>query len=246
MNRPSTTAKRHSTTAQRHSTGPGAAGQPCDPASSVTRTLLAYGVLAGPGYVLVSLAQALTRDGFDLTRHAWSLLANGALGWIQIGNLVVTGLMTCALALGLRRSLTPGTGAGWAPRLIGAYGISLVAAGAFRADPALGFPIGTPETGTAVTWHGTLHFLAGGIGFGCLVAACLVVGRRFSAEGRRGWAAFSRSTGVLFLAGFLAMAAGGGAVWSNLAFTGAIVLAWVWVSALAAHLYRRATPAPAA
>ncbi|AVT39694.1 DUF998 domain-containing protein [Plantactinospora sp. BB1] len=208
--------------------------------------MLAYGVLAGPSYVLVSLAQALTRDGFDLTRHAWSLLANGGLGWIQIGNLVMTGLMTCALALGLRRGLAPGTGAVWAPRLLGAYGLSLVAAGAFRADPALGFPIGTPQTGTAVTWHGTLHFLAGGIGFACLVAACLVLGRRFSAEGRRGWAAFSRSTGVLFLAGFLAMAAGGGAVWSNLAFTGAVVLAWAWVSAVAAHLYRRATPASAA
>ncbi|GAA3778874.1 hypothetical protein GCM10022225_78660 [Plantactinospora mayteni] len=143
-------------------------------------------------------------------------------------------------------SLSPDTGAGWAPRLIGAYGISTVAAGAFRADPALGFPIGTPETGTAVTWHGTLHFVAAGIGFGCLVAACLVLGRRFSTEGRRGWAAFSRLTGVLFLAGFLAMIAGGGAVWSNLTFTGAIVLSSAWVSALAAHLYRRATPIRAA
>ncbi|MEO3928340.1 DUF998 domain-containing protein [Micromonosporaceae bacterium B7E4] len=236
-------------TTSQHSTVSGAAarsaGQPCDPATSVTRTLLAYGVLAGPFYVLVSLAQAFTRDGFDLTRHAWSLLANGAPGWIQITNLVLTGLMTCALAVGLRRSPSPVTGAGWAPRLIGVYGVSLLAAGAFRADPALGFPIGTPESGTAVTWHGTLHLVAGAIGFGCLIAACLLLGRRFSAEGRRGWAAFSRLTGVLFLAGFLAMAAGTGAVWSNLAFTGAIVLAWAWLSALATHLYRRATPARA-
>ncbi|MEQ4304811.1 DUF998 domain-containing protein [Plantactinospora sp. B6F1] len=237
----------YGTTTQDTGSGPAApsAGQPCDPATGVTRALLAYGVLAGPSYVLVSLAQAFTRDGFDPTRHAWSLLANGGLGWIQITNLVLTGLMTCALAVGLRRSLTRGTGAGWAARLIGAYGISLVAAGAFRADPALGFPIGTPETGTAVTWHGTLHLVAGGIGFGCLIAACLLLGRRFSTEGRRGWAAFSRLTGVLFLAGFLAMAAGAGAVWSNLAFTCTIVLAWAWVSALAVHLYRRATPARA-
>src|SRR4030088_2017127 len=48
---------------------------------------------AGPFYVAVSLAQALTRDGFDLTRHAWSMLANGSLGWIQITNLIVTGLI---------------------------------------------------------------------------------------------------------------------------------------------------------
>ena len=64
------------------------------------RTLLAFGVVAGPIYVLVSLVQALIRDGFDLTRHAWSLLSNGDLGWIQITNLVVTGLMTVAVASG--------------------------------------------------------------------------------------------------------------------------------------------------
>ncbi|MEN3309228.1 MAG: hypothetical protein V7603_5430, partial [Micromonosporaceae bacterium] len=42
----------------------------CDPAARITRSLLGYGVIAGPGYVVVSLVQALTRDGFDLRRHA--------------------------------------------------------------------------------------------------------------------------------------------------------------------------------
>ena len=83
---------------------------------SITRTLLAYGVIAGPVYVLVSLAQALTRAGFDLTRHPWSLLSNGGPGWIQITNFVATGLMTVALAVGLRRALRPGRGGTWAPR----------------------------------------------------------------------------------------------------------------------------------
>jgi hypothetical membrane protein len=211
----------------------------CLPATRVSKVLLGYGVIAGPTYVLVSLAQALTRDGFDLSRHAWSLLSNGALGWIQITNLVLTGLMTVALTIGLRRVLSPGPGATWAPRLLGAYGISLVAAGAFRADPALGFPAGTAEVGAAVTWHGMLHFAAGGIGFACLIAACLVLARRFSGEGRPGWAISSRSTGVLFLAGFVAMAAGSGRTWTNLAFTAAVILAWTWMSAVAAHLYRR-------
>src|SRR3712207_7912275 len=54
-------------------------------------------------YVLVSLAQALTRDGFHLHTHAWSLLANGRFGWAQIANLALTGLMTMAAAVGLRR-----------------------------------------------------------------------------------------------------------------------------------------------
>jgi hypothetical protein len=206
----------------------------------VTKTLLACGVVAGPLYVLVSLTEALTRDGFDLVRHQWSLLSNGDLGWIHITNLVVTGLMTIAFAVGLRRALRPGRGVTWAARLVGVYGASLVGAGVFRADPALGFPPGTPEGVARVSWHGILHFVSGGIGFLCLVAACFVVARWFAAEGRRGWVRFSQATGVLFLAGFAAIAAGAGSAWTNLAFTAAVVLAWSWVSALAAHLYRRA------
>jgi len=212
----------------------------CDRTTSVTRTLLAYGVIAGPLYVLVSLTEALTRDRFDFARHAWSLLSNGDLGWIHITNLVVSGLMTIAFAVGLRRALSPGRGATWAPRLIGAYGASMVSAGIFRADPALGFPAGTPDSASEVSWHGMLHFASGGVGFPCLVVACLLIARRFAAEGRRGWAAYSRATGVLFLAGFAAMVAGAGSAWSILAFTAAIILACTWVSALAAHLYRHA------
>jgi hypothetical protein len=208
-------------------------------ASRGTRALLACGVVAGPLYVLVSATEALTRDGFDLVRHPWSLLANGDLGWVHVANLLVAGLLTVAFAAGLRRVLRPGRGGTWVPRLVGVYGLSLVAAGVFRADPAMGFPPGTPEGAAEVTWHGVLHFALGGVGFVCLVVACLLVAGRFAAEGRQGWARFSRATGVLFLAGFVAVAAGAGAAWSNVAFTAAVVLAWSWVSALAAHLTDR-------
>jgi hypothetical membrane protein len=117
----------------------------CDPRTRTTRSLLGYGVIAGPLYVVVSLAQALTRDGFDLARHQWSLLATGEHGWIHVANLVLTGLMTVAAAIGLRRSLRAGPASTWAPRLLGAYGAAVVAAGVFRTDPALGFPPGTPD-----------------------------------------------------------------------------------------------------
>jgi Protein of unknown function (DUF998) len=204
-----------------------------------TRALLVCGIVAGPLYVLVSVTEALTREGFSLARHQWSLLANGDLGWVHIGNLVVTGLLTVAFAVGLGRVLAPGRGGTWAPRLVGMYGLSLVAAGVFRADPAMGFPPGTPEDAAEVSWHGVLHLVAGGVGFVCLVVACLLVAGWFAAEGRQGWARFSRVTGVLFLAGFVAVAAGAGATWSNVAFTAAVVLVWSWVSALAAHLSNR-------
>jgi hypothetical protein len=212
----------------------------CDTATRVTKSLLGYGVIAGPLYVLVSLAQALTREGFDLSRHEWSLLSNGSLGWIQITNFLVTGLMTIAFAVGVRRVLPTGSGTTWAPRLIATYGVGLIAAGVFRADPALGFPTGAPAGQAQVSWHGALHFLSAGIGFSCLVAATLVIAARLAAEGRRGWARYTRVSGVVFLAGFVAAAAGANASWGTLSFVAGVLVIFTWISAMALHLYRRA------
>ena len=209
----------------------------CSPADRVTKSLLGYGVIAGPVYVSVALAQALTRDGFDLTRHSWSLLANGKHGWIQVANFIVTGLMVIALAVGLHRALLTGPGARWVPRLIAGYGLSLILAGVFRADPALGFPVGTPEGASPVSGHGVAHFAAGGIGFTCLAIAGLVMARRFAAEGRPGWAWFSRITAVVFLAGFAMLAASGGAPVALVAFIAAVVLIWGWISAVSVDRY---------
>ncbi|HKZ68736.1 MAG TPA: DUF998 domain-containing protein, partial [Anaerolineales bacterium] len=71
--------------------------------TKLTRALLACGVVAGPVYLSVGLVQAFTRPGFDITRHALSLLSNGDLGWIQITNFVITGLLVIAGAVGMRR-----------------------------------------------------------------------------------------------------------------------------------------------
>jgi len=209
----------------------------CTPTARVTRSLLAYGVIAGPFYVVVSLAQALTREGFDLSRHAWSLLANGGPGWIQIANFVLTGAMTVAGAVGLRRALAADervrTGRTWAPLLLGVYGASLVGAGVFRADPAQGFPVGAPET-TAISWHGALHFAVGGAGFACLIAACFVLARRYARGGQRGLAWFSGVTGVVFFAGFAGIASGSHGP-TTLAFVAAVLVAWAWVSTVSLH-----------
>ncbi len=89
-----------------------------DRTSAITRSLLGYGLLAGPCYVLVGLVQALTRDGFDITRHDLSLLADGSHGWIQIANFIVSGVMTLAAATGMARSfqvLGGGPGTVWGP-----------------------------------------------------------------------------------------------------------------------------------
>ncbi|HEX6754478.1 MAG TPA: DUF998 domain-containing protein [Mycobacteriales bacterium] len=207
----------------------------CDPATATTRSLLAYGAVAGPLYVGVSVGLGLTRDGFDFGRHGWSLLTNGPYGWVQVLNFLLTGLCVVAFAVGLHRA---GVGRR-VSRLVGAYGVSLVAAAVLRADPAQGFPPGTPD-GAPVSWHGVAHFAAGAVGFGCLIVACLVLGRRFAAAGRRGWAAFSRVTGIAFLAAFAGIASGSAGAGVVPAFVAAVLLVWTYLAALAAHLYRTA------
>src|SRR5215831_16792598 len=65
--------------------------------------LLRWGMMAGPFYLAVGLAQAFTRQGFDFARHPLSVLANGPGGWIQTANFVITGAMVIAAAVGVQR-----------------------------------------------------------------------------------------------------------------------------------------------
>jgi hypothetical protein len=208
-------------------------GTACTPAARVTRSLLGYGVLAGPFYVVTVLAQALfLRPGFDLAHDDASLLSNGALGWIQIANFIVTGAMVIACAVGLRRALVTGRGAMWGPVLLGVYGLGLIAAGIFVADPMNGFPPGAPAgRPDSVTVHGILHIASAGIGFISLAAACFVLARRYST-----W--FSIVTGVAFLAAFAGLASGSSSAAVIVAFWAALILVWAWIGSLAAHMYR--------
>jgi hypothetical protein len=188
---------------------------------------------AGPVYVGSGLAQALTRDGFDLTRHPLSILSNGPLGWIQISTFLLAGALTIVGSRGLPT--------GWGRRLVALYGAGLMGAGVFVADPMDGFPVGTPSgPPEAVTWHGGLHFVAGGIGFVGLIAACLVHARRFKSTGNPGWASYSALTGILFTAAFVGIASGSPNAAINIAFGLAVALGWAWLSTLALHTRRDA------
>lgn len=203
---------------------------------SGTAVLLWAGVVAGPLYVGVSLAQALTRPGFDLTRHSWSVLANGDLGWIQVTNLIVTGVLVIVFAVGLRRALVEGPASRWAPRLIVGYGLGLIVAGVFRADPVAGFPVGTPAT-TTVSGHGMVHLMAGAVGFLCLTAACLVLARRL-ADTSRAWAIWTGGAGIAFLGAFVGIAAGAGSRATVSVFVLAVLIIWTWFTTFALHLLR--------
>jgi hypothetical protein len=205
------------------------------------RPLLLCGAVAGPLFIVAAVVQMLTREGFDVTRHQLSLLSNGDLGWIQMANFVVNGLLFVAGAAGIRRALPGGPGRTWGPLLIGVFGVGLVVAGFFTADPAHGFPPGTDAAANAVSWHGLVHFIVAGVAFVALIAACLVFARRFAAQGQWGWTAYSAATGVLFLAAFAGIATGSSQAWINVAFVVMALLAFGWVSALSAKLLNEGT-----
>jgi len=224
----------------------------CLTAGNVTRSSLGYLALAGPFYVIVSLAQAVARHGFDLTRGEWSLLALGHLGWIQQANLALTGLMIIVGAVGVRRAIGRFADAGtWAPRLLAGYGLGLIGAGIFRADAADGFPPGTPAA--HLSGHGIMHLLFGTLGFACLIAACFVIARSYRRRTRRRGAVASGVVGVVFAAGFAGIATGAASEAVNLGFTAAvIIISSAWMTTVAVDLYRRTraadtdrkTPAP--
>ena len=228
-----------------------------DRGAAVTRSLLGWGVVAGPFYVVVGLVLAFTRPGFDLTRHALSLLTLGHVGWLQRGNLVLTGLMVLAAAAGILRAIRNGRGLA-VGTLVGVDGVALVLSAVFRPDPVDGFPPGARATGTTAggTLHilfgaigfppgaratgttagGTLHILFGAIGFVAVAAAAFTFARwrRDLGAGR----APALVLGAVVLVGFVAGAAlatrpvGIALLWV------AVLAQWAWLAHASAEIYR--------
>jgi hypothetical protein len=209
-----------------------------DRSRAVTRSLLGWGVVAGPFYLVVGLAQALLVPGFDLSRHALSLLLIGPLGWIQAANLCLSGLMVLAAAVGFVR-LMPRRGNVWAGVFLGLYGLSLVAAAIFPPDPMGGFPLGGTDA-TTVSTSGLLHLMAGAIGFVSLAVAAAIIGAWLRRAGRRGAAIVSWIAAAVIVLGFLGGAAlamvpaGIAMLWL------AVVAGWAWLAIASLTAYRLA------
>jgi hypothetical protein len=108
-------------------------------AVTTTRTLLACGAVAGPLFIAVGFAAALIRTGFDLGNHPLSLLSVGDLGWIQIANFVVAGLLFIASAAGMRRALRGRRAGRWGPlwiAMVVGFGWASAQAARLRAELA--------------------------------------------------------------------------------------------------------------
>jgi hypothetical protein len=198
-----------------------------------TRALLACGIVAGPLYVAVTMVQALTRVGFDLRQHRFSLLTTGDLGWIHQCNMLLVGVLTVLLAVGVRHVMQAGPGAVWGPRLLALFGLAYLIGGALTADPVAGFPPGTTPEMVQKTWQAGVQNASRSVSSLLLIAASLVMARWFAAEGRRAWAWVY---GVAIPVVFVALAAVGFAVGINPVAPAFLATPWIWVTMLAVHL----------
>src|SRR5829696_4130173 len=171
-----------------------------DTAAAVTRSLLGWGVVAGPFYVVVGLALAVTRPGFDLTRHPLSVLMLGGHGWMQRANLVLSAVMVLAAAYGMLRTLRNGRGLAMAT-LTGVYGVCLVLSAVFPPDPMSGFPAGS--RGGTVTTGGILHLAFGAVGFLALAAATFAYARWCTSRGESFRGRLGTGCGTVILLGFV-------------------------------------------
>jgi hypothetical protein len=200
-----------------------------------TRLLLACGIVAGPLFLVAGVLQAVTREGFDLSRHPLSLLSLGELGWVQITNFVVTGVLYVACAVGMRRVLHPGRGGTWGPLLVGGLGVGLILAGVFVADAGAGFPPGAPAGAPErLSWHGIGHTVGFAVANLGMIVGCLVFVRRFAAARQWGWVTVAVGTAVAVL---------GLVLWPDMDSTSvrlvvASAILFAFVAALAANLMR--------
>ena len=201
-----------------------------------TGHLLGCGVVAGPLYLAVGIAQGLLRDGFDFDRHPLSVLANGPGGWVQTANFVISGALVVAAAIGIGRLLRPkARGVTWC---LAAYGLAMIAGAMFRADPVDGFPPGTPlGPPTTISPTGLAHFAAGGLAFLCLGLSGLLAARPLARRNEPALARLSLFSGIAVLLGFfggMAPAVGVLGIWF------AVVVGWAWLTAVSLRLQRLA------
>ena len=160
--------------------------------------LLDAGIVAGPLFVLVSFAQIPFRDGFDMTRHAFSFLLLGPGGWVQTINFLLVGLLYIAAGRGLRRRLT-GRAGRTAQILATTLGAGLIVGGQFPPPSSFGYPVGAPAGAPAeMTTNAALHaagFITGMLAFTILQ---LVLAGWLWRRQRR-WAVVALVTGVALL-----------------------------------------------
>jgi hypothetical protein len=192
------------------------------------RTLLLAGIAAGLLFFIIPTIEVFRRPGFNIERHAISMLSLGEGGWIMKAVFLTCGVLTLMCALGIYMELARGRGGLVAPLLIGAYGAGLLLAGFFDAPAGLGFPPGTPDDQAPImTTSATLHSVGFMVAFSALIVSCFVFALHFLHEQQTIWAAVSLVTG-LALPALIGLGVSM-IVTPGTAFYWAAMLGWLWL-----------------
>ena len=195
-----------------------------------TRLLLFSGIAAGVIFCTVATVEMLRRPGFDLSRHAISMLSLGEGGWIMKTAFIASGILTLICAAGIYARLGPAWSGVTAALLTGCYGLGLIIAGVFDAPASFGFPPGVPADQQPVMTPGAIvHSAAFMLAFSGLILACLVFAYQFLAAGQTLMFVASLAAGIAMpvLVGLgmsMTMAPG-------IAFYCAALTGWFWLMA---------------
>lgn len=162
--------------------------------------LAAYGGVAGPVlFTAAWMVSSLRQAGHPATEVQLSGLAatDARDPQLMMAAFMVLGCCSIGLGAALRRVPAARSAGPW---LVMAAGAATVAAGVFRRDHMLltgpGF--------AGESWHNQVHDVVSGVAYVAMLAAPLVLGRRFRAD--PDWAVLARPVQVLALASAVAIA----------------------------------------
>jgi hypothetical membrane protein len=155
------------------------------PAGAGFRLRAAAGIAGPVGFTAAWATASLLQTGYSATEVQISGLAaaNARDPWIMIAGFVVLGGCSVAFGSALHPALGGSAQAGLGPRLIQAAGVLTVAAGLLRRDRML---LIAPAD---ESWHNHAHDVVSTLIYVAVVAALLLLARRFRADPR--WRALS-------------------------------------------------------
>lgn len=156
---------------------------------------LVCGAIAGPLFILTFIIEDALRAHYNPVHNLVSSLEYGRLGWIQVGNFLITGVLVMVFAIGLWRRYRTVHDMVWGAWLIGILAIGIIGAGIFTTDAVLSHPAATTMTQHS-TFHGLLHKLFSVGAFFVLPASSFVVAHRLAKWRLRGWAIYSVLSGI--------------------------------------------------
>jgi len=199
---------------------------------TIDRLPVLAGVAAAVLFFVVPTILMFRRPGFDIERHAISMLSLGDGGWMMKAVFIVSGVLTLLCARGLYVDLAHGWPGFAGAVLIGGFGTGLVLAGLFDAPAGLGFPPGTPQDqAPAMTIGPIMHSVAFMVAFSALITSCFAFALHAWYAQETIWAVTSLAVGIALptLIGLgISMTIAPG-----IAFYWATMLGWLWLVATA-------------